>query len=91
MDESIQKKLTQTNETADVLRWARARIDTPEKWAPQASLIAMGRVCAALQVLKDAIGLGPGQYVSSWNDNRRRMHAEVLQAFDRAIELAERG
>jgi hypothetical protein len=36
------------------------------------------------------IGGGVFQAVYGWNDHPKRTHAEVLAAFDRAIELAEK-
>lgn len=32
-----------------------------------------------------------GGYIAEWNDTPSRTHAEVLAAFDKAIEIAERG
>ena len=47
---------------------------------------------AAREVLLQAIGLeaAKGDSVINWNDDPGRTHAEVLAAFDRAIELAQR-
>lgn len=41
----------------------------------------------ALKAIRDAIGT-PG--IAKWNDAKGRTQAEVLAAFDKAIELAEK-
>ena len=43
---------------------------------------------SAHAALRKAIGLGKHDDVAVWNDERGRTHAEVLAAFDRAIEEA---
>jgi hypothetical protein len=43
--------------------------------------------CSADTYLVMAVG---EQFVPDWNDDPSRTHAEVLAAFDRAIELAEK-
>ena len=40
---------------------------------------------ATQRLLREACG----EYVPSWNDAPERTHTEVMEAFDRAIELAE--
>ena len=84
---------------ADVLRRARALIDTPEKWHQHwyehnGSYCMMGAVRAAtnddaepMEFLQKATG---SNYLWMWNDSAVREHHEVLAAFDRAIALAER-
>ena len=83
---------------ADQLRVARALIDTPEKWIKGSFCDMHGRHCAvgalghtdadalSYQALNDVVG---GHPITSWNDNRQRTHEDVMDAFDRAIALAE--
>jgi hypothetical protein len=42
-----------------------------------------------LELVKRAVGLGKGSSLIVWNDAPERTQAEVLAAFDKAIELAE--
>lgn len=103
--------------TAEMLRAARALIDTPEKWTQrQFAKDAAGHTidfvnpdavcfcaCGALRrlhgingrverVLADAMSSPSGEVaaVRIVNFNDTHTHAEVLAAFDRAIEEAER-
>jgi hypothetical protein len=104
-DESVMRQLAVVNPVADVLRRARSLIDAPEKWCKGKlqigdSFCIEGALRAAASVhryealpapawglLRQAIGTS----VINWNDDDERTHAEVLAAFSRAIELAERG
>lgn len=108
MDLSITKHLDEparTNETADVLRRAKALIGTPEKWC-KFSLSSGSARCSA-QALAEADGFPDGsdlrRYASPARKilervmvgsicefNNTRTHADVMAAFDRAIEMAER-
>lgn len=107
-DESlIQRQLEQHNETARVLRAAKALIDTPEKWLRygvrdgdrRCMLGALldqpehGEVWGQAQaLLLDAcVPKVFAQCLSNWNDAPERTHADVMDAFSRAIELAEKG
>ena len=98
----------QTDTTvADVLRRARALIDSPEKWwrpswenAPGNPACVANAIChangellfvEAHNVMCRALGLDRVPEIWHWNDAPERTHAEVLAAFDKAIELAERG
>ncbi len=45
-------------------------------------------VDAAQAVLARAIGLCNSCLIPGWNDNPERTHAEVMEAFDKAISLA---
>lgn len=96
-----------TNQTADVLRRARARIEPREKWGQGLPRSRKGTFCAveairwvcirtvgsseesSFKILRKAINVGPYDAITTWNDKSERTHAEVLAAFDRAIELAE--
>lgn len=111
-DESVVRHLEQKNEVADVLRRARALVDTPEKWCGggvrytpmlKCSATAIGIASAFNGERLDLCDMARGYFAGSigapnsisgiwvWNDAPERTHADVLQAFDRAIELAERG
>lgn len=110
---------------ADVLRKARALIDSPEKWTQHtwarwsngeqctigarsaAQFSAGGTLCRvtvaphkssdpkyrkqfeALEAAENILVAVVGMKVEAWNDAPERTHAEVLEAFDRAIALAE--
>lgn len=106
MDESLQEHLKQ-NETADILRRAKALIPDQEHWWQEglsSFLPGGGRTyCAGLAishssdahwqasyVFSKAIGGNGLSSIYDWNDAPGRTHAEVMQAFDRAIALAER-
>lgn len=90
----------QTNTVADVLRRARALIDSPEKWCKGAMRTEDGRRCI-FGAIDDAAGRlaideshlfsrATGiRNIAEWNNAPERTHAEVLAAFDRAIALAE--
>jgi hypothetical protein len=85
--------------TADILREARALIDTPEKWYPanpEGWCIASALVevdpdtCIpdAQYMLADTLGLSDAtRELYAFNDGHT--HAEVLTAVDRAIALAD--
>ena len=88
--------------TADLLRRARALIDTPEKWSQVDTKIGDQR--CMFQALEDA-GAGFGRepayvalanaagFVRGWAEagvwQAGHTHADVLTAFDRAIAAAE--
>ena len=109
-----------TTDVARVLRAARERIATPERWTqgeyartdkgdalPADDILsrrascwcAVGALRAAgvwsddgnqfTRALADAIGLLDDYCIPDWNDTPGRTHAEVLDAFSKAIELAE--
>jgi len=95
---------TPTNTVADVLRRAKALIDTPEKWSKGVfgpGLCVLGAVYVAngredvsdthVPWLVKALGLRNGCQVFEWNDAPETTHADVMAAFDRAIALAEAG
>lgn len=101
-------------ETSEILRKAKALIDTPEKWTIFAEardkygervyaresfackFCAEGAIYAAGGYLGDdrdeailfrkVIGQTS---IFGWNDEDGRTHAEVMEAFDKAIALAE--
>lgn len=96
----------------EILIAAKAKIDTPEKWAKNAaaydehgypcdryegravSWCSLGAIDAVIdpcerhgtwwvrEALRDIVGLS----IAEWNDHPDRTHAEVMAAFDRAIE-----
>ena len=89
-----------SKEAADILRNAKAKIDTPEKWAHSAADFNAGKHCPATAInttafnrhTNDAFELFQqvvGSKIAAWNDAPDRTHAEVMQAFDKAIALAE--
>ena len=101
MDLSELYRLTKQNETADILRRAKALIDTPEKWC-QHSMKVGDRICSIYALnsidvygyqrygnflVRAAMELF-GHYPSIVNSLG---HAETMQMWDRAIELAEQG
>ena len=84
--------------TRETLIAARGLIDTPEKWC-QDAYERDGRRCALAAVNQG--WRGPEAYhalliacgddaksIGEWNDAPERTHAEVMEAFDRAIEAA---
>lgn len=82
----------------DPKRWSRGISDSGPGKA--CSWVAINRKdfplemnLAAANYLSAAIGLRSNDLVRifDWNDAAERTHAEVLSAFARAIELAERG
>jgi hypothetical protein len=102
--------------TADILREARALIDTPEKWTQDAEardadgnevlyndpsatcFCAIGAMSRAAdeyspsretRILRRAVFGDVWRPIPSWNDAPETSHADVLEAFDRAITLAE--
>jgi hypothetical protein len=86
--------------TVEVLQAARALIDTPDKWTQGTYDDGEGRRCivAALDAARNRIpercaqgtlrATVGGEPLSQWNDAPGRTHAEVMAAFDRAIEAA---
>ena len=105
MDLSELARLTKQNKTADILRRAKARVDTPEKWFGPHHMprFGGGRLCAGMALESVggwdhparttfclAIGAEDGcMGVVHWNNAPERTHAEVMQAFDAAIAMAE--
>ena len=96
----------QTDTVADVLRRARALIDSPEMWGkgdggldPKhgfcviTALMAVAHANASIMGAQSAFHRANeiDGYIGTWNDDDERTHAEVLDAFDKAISLAERG
>lgn len=89
---------TTTMKVSEVLRAARGRIDTPDKWCQGNYADGDGRLCAlgalmvdtnppeALRLLYRAADAA-GSTVASINDTRT--HADVLALYDAAIALAE--
>lgn len=86
--------------TAEVLREARALIDTPEKWTKGyrgERLCAVAAIASAAPrdwlpakyALNRALGREESVVLYRWNDDPATTHADVLAAFDRAIALAE--
>jgi hypothetical protein len=90
-----------TNTVADVLRRARALIDSPEKWGRRGDGLGpeRGRYCILLacgQVNGDwapayrlISNITAPAYPWEFNDAPATTHADVMAAFDRAIALAE--
>lgn len=98
---------------SDILRDARKRIETPEKWTQGAYCRDESREecgiggtatswCSSGAILQASDVEGGGFYekaahylrqmtgaIVTWNDYHSRTHADVLQAFDKAIALAE--
>lgn len=88
---------------ADVLTRARRMIENPEAWGRctdnisssgprRCAILALGAVSKAPQpvaffYLYHAIG---GRLIASWNDDPGTTHADVMDAFSRAIESARR-
>lgn len=85
--------------TVEVLRAARAKIDTPEKWAQGPDLDRpVGRRCAAVALIEaadsEAVELAceriieriTGRNIVVWNDDPATDHAAVLAVFDMAID-----
>lgn len=104
-----------THSTADILRKAKALIDTPEKWTKgenakdvhgnEVGILASEATCFCMEGALKRVGVGYGERpwvllgiaatgkprlgIWEWNDRRGRTHAEVMEAFDKAIALAE--
>lgn len=97
---------------AEILRRARDRIATPERWTQGAyrrdangkkcnpdeavCWCSVGAITSICNIRKredwapvDFLGEVVGDRIGVWNDAPNRTHAEVLDAFDRAIALAE--
>lgn len=85
---------------ADILRAAKARIGTPERWckgteAAYEGWKLDGPTCAAFSLIdkRDAYDAlcraAGGACLPSWNDAPERTHAEVMAVFDRAIAAEE--
>lgn len=88
-----------------VLRDARERISDPKKWGQGLSIGRPGTYCLAEAIcvhdcerktyldarsfLCRAIGAPNLGGLTFWNDQSSRTHAEVLDALDRAIDLAQ--
>jgi hypothetical protein len=98
------------SETADILRKAKALIDTPEKWRQGLNHGDDSKLCAGdammsasreLRPIDPAFayaaarskvleGIGRLDGLVLWNDDPTTRHADVMQAFDAAIALAEK-
>ena len=88
---------------SEVLRKAKALIDRPEKWfgPPEkrdgsncagTAIISAGEFSGwdnPVQFLFEKANNIPNEHIALWNNTPNRTHAEVMQAFDRAIALAE--
>lgn len=87
---------------SEVLRSAKARIGTPEKWGKGDTVRERGLLCAGLAInnscewqINEAragsffMKAVRADSVPEWNDRPETTHAEVMAAFDRAIALAE--
>ena len=87
---------------AEILRAARALIDEPERWrgpdvkhcpctAINSTSLATVDGAAARRFMCKAVGVSAKArwLLWHWNDAPERTHAEVMAAFDRAIEMAE--
>lgn len=91
-----------SEQTAQILERALAKIDRPEKWGKGPARNRPGCLCVS-EALLDACDpfWGPalnalhalpeiaGMPIPTWNDAPERTHADVVAAFTRAIE-AER-
>jgi hypothetical protein len=85
----------------DVLIEARRIISDPDRWCQRRynlgdAYCAIGAIMKcdgrpeAYSLLREGIGDDAiDQRITDWNDKPWRTHAEVLAAFDRAIELAK--
>ena len=88
------------------LKHGRALLNDPEKWLQMPGFYCYGgRYCAAgalgyreehffTDTQEQAIAYldrAVGDYVEEWNDHPTTTHAMVLEAYDRAIALAESG
>ena len=109
MDLSELNRLEQRNEISDILRRAKALIDTRDKWfGGEPTISKLPQNCAGTAIMRVAndgnfippcdhpaakffahvtCGENNGNAIAAWNN--RHTHAEVMQAFDRAIALAE--
>jgi hypothetical protein len=90
----------------DVLVAARKLIEKPENWAKHRFGLDEGASCAMGAIHRAARELNMNTAecrffleraaktfpygLEDWNDARRRTHKQVLSAFDRAIELADK-
>jgi hypothetical protein len=86
--------------TTDILVRARKLIDHPRHWGQGMSEKRPGTYCAHEAIIAAADGV-PFDAVRAfsnsldepnivrWNDDKKRTHAEVLAAFDRAIEASK--
>lgn len=84
-------------ETANALRAAKARIDTPGKWCKHQGDNGNGRCCAfgaawssspALRALREALPEG-NRSIAGYNDAPTTTHADIMALFDRAIAVEE--
>ena len=87
----------------ETLRAARALVDTPEKWGQGAHFLQGGARCMSGALISVGAPLDGAVYralcratavtldhgLSRWNDAPERTHADVLAAFDKAIEAAK--
>jgi hypothetical protein len=90
--------------TVEVLRAARARIETSWVQADEGGYVGSPNYCALLatsgladsnkewqadEYVQRAIGTDSATGVAGWNDAPGRTREEVIEAFDKAIALAE--
>lgn len=89
---------------SEILRAAKERIGTPEKWCKRhkdGCLCASDAICTEganvgtewwpcrdYMCLAVGISNAPGK-LAEWNDRVSRTHTQVMTAFDRAIALAK--
>jgi hypothetical protein len=79
------------------LEAARSLVDTPEKWGHKRhvgnkkravfeSVLSVGNrsISGSMEMLR-ALGFQSANEAASWSSSKKRTHAEVLAAFDKAI------
>lgn len=99
-DQTVSDLLTARALIAEPHLWTRHRnyiemVDGTVMRCPGQALVDaargnLARANRAWQYVLDAIGTAYGCDLPAWNDDSRRTHAEVLDAFDRAIAHAKR-
>lgn len=92
-----------TSQVTDILVRARKLIENKDDWGQGVERHMSGRRCSldalldagrgresgAVLALKRAARLSSNDFIADWNDTPERTHAEVLAAFDRAIEASK--
>lgn len=82
-----------------VLIAARKLIEKPENWTNKFPKICGYPTCVGFAIERSSSGMSLGNFTEAlgfatvgclvdWNDDPKRTHAEVLAAFDKAIEAA---